>query len=555
MQPEILSKECNKCQAKKPLTDFPVNRARGDGYDAACKICTRERNRGQYAKHAEKRRETAKQYKEEHGEERAAYMREYRIKNKDHLDAQIREWRLTHKTNRSPESKERSRQRRLAKYQTDPAYREKHLQSARKRRVANPEKIKEAYKLWVENNKDHKRKYHREYNKERRRRDPVFHNRSLEIKTEYRLRKWRKDELSNGSFRPLPEREIEPMYMRRLQSWQNGRCYICNREGTQFTCEHILPRSRGGQTVKQNIVRSCPDCNYSRQAKLLWLEWSPSIIDAQTDNHLVSFATVGAALTAAGIVWSSNPDSSFTLSHGDRQKRFCILSTFSGSDRNLGSASGRVIAQIKAVDLDSIVVFDHEWYLRRSAVINLLQSKLGMLTRVFGARELDIVEVDTLQSDNFMVEHHLMGIRKAPYRIGLTDGTTLYGLGLFTESNMGFECVRLAFKGHVPGGMSRITKALLDRYGKRPIKTFIDSRYASGMGHEAVGFQATGLAQETFLWVLPDRVQHQRYFSNDNKMSQNLLYFDPALSVDLNTAINGIYKIWIPPKLIMELVP
>jgi 5-methylcytosine-specific restriction endonuclease McrA len=41
------------------------------------------------------------------------------------------------------------------------------------------------------------------------------------------------------------------------------RCQYCGRRGTAFdlTLDHILPRSRGGRTVAENLVTACQACN------------------------------------------------------------------------------------------------------------------------------------------------------------------------------------------------------------------------------------------------------------------------------------------------------
>jgi|SRR5262245_26983292 len=41
------------------------------------------------------------------------------------------------------------------------------------------------------------------------------------------------------------------------------RCQYCGRRGTAFdlTLDHILPRSRGGRTLAENLVASCKACN------------------------------------------------------------------------------------------------------------------------------------------------------------------------------------------------------------------------------------------------------------------------------------------------------
>ena len=194
------------------------------------------------------------------------------------------------------------------------------------------------------------------------------------------------------------------------------------------------------------------------------------------------------------------------------------------------------------------MLFDYEWYGRQQAVLNMLRSKMGIADRNPGARELDIVEVPAEAATNFLRNTHVMGAIDAPYRVALTDGERIYGLGVFADRDEHYECVRLAFAGHVPGGMSRIIHGLWRLHGKRDVSSYIDTRYAAGDGHEVIGFKNVGQTPETYLWVFPDRIQHQRYLSNDNKLSRNLIYFNPELTREANIAANGVFKLWIPGR-------
>ena len=38
-------------------------------------------------------------------------------------------------------------------------------------------------------------------------------------------------------------------------------CQYCGREATGLTVDHVIPRSRGGESVWENIVASCAPCN------------------------------------------------------------------------------------------------------------------------------------------------------------------------------------------------------------------------------------------------------------------------------------------------------
>lgn len=49
----------------------------------------------------------------------------------------------------------------------------------------------------------------------------------------------------------------------RILARDHYRCQYCGKRGTAFdlTLDHILPRSRGGRTIAENLVAACPTCN------------------------------------------------------------------------------------------------------------------------------------------------------------------------------------------------------------------------------------------------------------------------------------------------------
>ena len=51
-----------------------------------------------------------------------------------------------------------------------------------------------------------------------------------------------------------------------LREWQevlekyNFKCAYCGKKA-YLTVDHVIPRARGGRTVKENVVPACTDCN------------------------------------------------------------------------------------------------------------------------------------------------------------------------------------------------------------------------------------------------------------------------------------------------------
>lgn len=55
----------------------------------------------------------------------------------------------------------------------------------------------------------------------------------------------------------------------------NGLCYYCGRKFpvAELTMDHMIPLSRGGRSVKDNLVPSCKDCNNAKK-NLIPAEWT-----------------------------------------------------------------------------------------------------------------------------------------------------------------------------------------------------------------------------------------------------------------------------------------
>ncbi len=72
--------------------------------------------------------------------------------------------------------------------------------------------------------------------------------------------------------------------LRKSRWWQNkkgeGRCYYCREKTTpaELTMDHVVPLTRGGRSVKNNIVCCCKECN-TRKKTMLPQEWEQFMED------------------------------------------------------------------------------------------------------------------------------------------------------------------------------------------------------------------------------------------------------------------------------------
>ncbi len=75
--------------------------------------------------------------------------------------------------------------------------------------------------------------------------------------------------------------KIEKERARRLRKtkwWRRrcaqGRCYYCGRKvkSSELTMDHVIPLSRGGRSVRENLVPACKECNAKKKYLTPW-EW------------------------------------------------------------------------------------------------------------------------------------------------------------------------------------------------------------------------------------------------------------------------------------------
>ncbi len=66
--------------------------------------------------------------------------------------------------------------------------------------------------------------------------------------------------------------------LRKSRWWQqktaSGVCHYCGKKYRydQLTMDHLVPLTRGGRSVKNNLVPACKDCN-TKKKTMLPLEW------------------------------------------------------------------------------------------------------------------------------------------------------------------------------------------------------------------------------------------------------------------------------------------
>lgn len=67
----------------------------------------------------------------------------------------------------------------------------------------------------------------------------------------------------------VPKAAQRRISRRALFARDGWECVYCGTSGVRLTLDHVVPRSRGGDSVWENVVTSCAPCNLRKGDKLL----------------------------------------------------------------------------------------------------------------------------------------------------------------------------------------------------------------------------------------------------------------------------------------------
>ena len=71
------------------------------------------------------------------------------------------------------------------------------------------------------------------------------------------------------SYVRVPRSASRKISRRALFARDDWQCVYCGQSGVRLTLDHVVPRSRGGDSVWENVVTSCAPCNMRKGNRLL----------------------------------------------------------------------------------------------------------------------------------------------------------------------------------------------------------------------------------------------------------------------------------------------
>lgn len=165
---------------------------------------------------------------------------------------------------------------------------------------------------------------------------------------------------------------------------------------------------------------------------------------------------------------------------------------------------------------------DYEVVNRQAAVETMLQSKLGLLPRIY-ARDTQVEEIDRAEADDFLEKYHLQGACRAGVRLGLRHRGELVAVMTFGRPRFNrrftWELLRFCSSKTVVGGASKlIANFRKDRSGS--IISYADRRWSTGEMYKKIGFSFIGETSPSYWYFnqqgeLHHRSKFQRHLLND----------------------------------------
>jgi hypothetical protein len=535
---EFTLKICYQCQEEKPITDFPKNRTKVDGLDIRCKACIKEKNRLSYFKHKDKRRTYAREYSKKHPERRAEIAKAYRETHKEQLREYHRAYHASHKARRSKTYQERRKLKARLQYANDPAYREACKQRWAAYRKANLGKVRETLREWVAKNREHVREKAREH----RARKTIEERRAMDAAARQKHRAKRQAKNAEAFKRRYgAEGEITNTYLNELHHWSDHCCWYCGKplEGKE-TLEHIVPLARGGTNYPYNVVLSCTADNFSKQDRLFHAEWMPRECQPAPIWH---------SKRALALLLKSLKEQEIeaTVNNGALRVGDLTVLPVSSFWQRAHIKPVKTIPELRQDYPHALILLDHEILKRCQGVVNVIKARIKA-TESIGARKLSLDAPSYQDAQAFFNHWHLQGVANGAWILGLRDAQTWRAMAIFRDGHDYYEIARMAFAGHVTGGVSKLIEGFrIAAPEPKPLMTYVDTRFGEGDGYIKAGMSPFGETALSYLYANSVGVFNRRTYTLE-RMAVDLDFFDSEKTERENATINGLIRVETLPQ-------
>lgn len=171
-----------------------------------------------------------------------------------------------------------------------------------------------------------------------------------------------------------------------------------------------------------------------------------------------------------------------------------------------------------------------DWIMTKPNIVeSIILSKLGIYKQIIGARECDLKEVSSKESNEFLLQNHIQGKSTSSVRLGLyynndlvalmTFGQSRMNIGKLNKSNNEWELIRFCTKlnTQVIGGANKLFKHFVSTYDPNMVKSFASHDISNGGLYENVlGFKINNIIKSTY-WYIDKQTIQRLHRSNFRK--------------------------------------
>ena len=199
-----------------------------------------------------------------------------------------------------------------------------------------------------------------------------------------------------------------------------------------------------------------------------------------------------------------------------------------------------------------IHVFEDDWLHRKSIVMSIIKSALGVYEKRLFARKCNVQKIDLKTYKQFLIENHLQGYSYADVCLGLFyENELVQCIGIHSKGTHSKEpeLVRMCIKNNysIVGGFSR----LLKHSGFDYMVSYVDLATFNGSGYTKVGFEVIKQNPPSYFYVSSKdkthkypRYQFTRKLIERKYLKGQLDFFDSGLTEEQNMYANGFARIW-----------
>ena len=200
-----------------------------------------------------------------------------------------------------------------------------------------------------------------------------------------------------------------------------------------------------------------------------------------------------------------------------------------------------------------IHIFENEWKTKQEIIKSRIKNLLGIYDNVIYARNCEIKQLSSKDSNKFIDENHLQGHTNCAINLGLFHNDELVSVMTFSKTRFSkqyeYELVRFCSKlnYHIPGAASKLLKYFERNYKPKSLISYADRRWTSTFNsvYQKLGFTFSHASSPNYWYFLQSstclesRVKYQKH-----KLKNLLEKFDPNKTEYENMQDNGYFRIF-----------